>query len=95
MAIKMLFHTLQSPANLPRTGSLISMSANLNENVTSNLGGTFGGPPDCVKTSYGPLHLTSEELQTLARYLISIFPKRYSFVTEIFTNFYLFTYLLC
>lgn len=39
------------------------------------LGGTYGGPPDCVKASYEKLHLTSDELQHLTRQVPSIAPR--------------------
>ncbi|XP_064115243.1 uncharacterized protein LOC135221374 [Macrobrachium nipponense] len=46
----------QDGGGLPRVGSIISVGG---------LGGTYGGPPDCVKASYEKLHLTPEELQKL------------------------------
>ncbi|XP_066947654.1 carboxylesterase 4A-like isoform X2 [Macrobrachium rosenbergii] len=48
----------QDGGGLPRVGSIISVGG---------LGGTYGGPPDCVKASYEKLHLTPEELQKLTR----------------------------
>ncbi|XP_045117461.1 neuroligin-4, Y-linked-like isoform X4 [Portunus trituberculatus] len=46
----------QEGADVPRVGSVMSLGG---------LGGTYGGPPDCVKASYEKLHLTSDELQHL------------------------------
>ncbi|MPC85704.1 hypothetical protein E2C01_080488 [Portunus trituberculatus] len=48
----------QEGADVPRVGSVMSLGG---------LGGTYGGPPDCVKASYEKLHLTSDELQHLTR----------------------------
>lgn len=48
----------QEGAEIPRVGSVMSLGG---------LGGTYGGPPDCVKASYEKLHLTSDELQHLTR----------------------------
>ncbi|KAK7085331.1 hypothetical protein SK128_010143, partial [Halocaridina rubra] len=49
-------HQTQEVSGIPRVGSMISVGG---------LGGTYGGPPDCVKASYEKLHLTPDELQQL------------------------------
>lgn len=56
----------QEGAEIPRVGSVMSLGG---------LGGTYGGPPDCVKASYEKLHLTSDELQHLTRQVPSIPPR--------------------
>ncbi|XP_042876886.1 neuroligin-2-like isoform X2 [Penaeus japonicus] len=48
----------QDGTGMPRVGSVMSMVGP---------GGTYGGPPDCVKASYEKLHLTTDELKQLAR----------------------------
>ncbi|XP_037793900.1 neuroligin-1-like [Penaeus monodon] len=42
----------QDGTGMPRVGSVMSMGG---------LGGTYGGPPDCVKASYEKLHLTADD----------------------------------
>lgn len=56
----------QEGAEIPRVGSVMSLGG---------LGGTYGGPPDCVKASYEKLHLTSDELQHLTRQVPNIAPR--------------------
>ncbi|KAL7644203.1 UNVERIFIED_CONTAM: hypothetical protein RMT77_005029 [Armadillidium vulgare] len=64
-------HSMENVMSVPRVGSMMSMSGTLGGGGGSILGppigGSFGGPPDCIKTSYDKLHLTAEELQRLSR----------------------------
>ena len=45
---------------VPRVGSVMSVGG-------GPMGGSYGAPPDCVKSSYEKLHLTPDELQRLTR----------------------------
>ncbi|XP_042228765.1 carboxylesterase 4A-like isoform X3 [Homarus americanus] len=49
-------HHTQEGSDMPRVGSMMSLGG---------LGGSYGGPPDCVKASYEKLHLTADEIQHL------------------------------